>query len=144
MADGKRYELRYELWVMWNLPLEGRSEKLEGVFPSEEAAYKAANTFRPRRGFWSCHVVKRTEKTRAVGWSRERPTEPGWYWFYGRTEAGGSICLDAVEVEFHPSQRLIVWQRVGACQEVLISEGWWLPLTPPEPPHEEGKETTET
>ena len=57
-------------------------------------------------------------------WTRERPTEPGWYWYKGDTD------LDAVVVWVAPNLCLINLTHKGP---VRAYDGLWQgPLTPNE------------
>jgi len=76
--------------------------------------------------------------TKQHQWSQKRPTEPGWYWYYGDAFAGGA--------NFDPDPELAVAQvwKIANGFAYLVNHnfiderkelpGWWLPLDTPDLP----------
>jgi hypothetical protein len=72
-------------------------------------------------------------------WTRELPTEPGWYWVFMPDEIGlalsrieSSILDSSMEVTLHGTE--VVWE-IGEFEARSRSDLWWLgPLAVPEVP----------
>lgn len=102
--------------VMVNQGLVGmsfRDEYRKGLTPSSLRWLPLAVPGRTSSG---------TQTATAVEWTSEAPTEPGWYWFYGR-RGGGPIQLWALDAssrqviyngmaEFVPSEHVGVYARL--------------------------------
>lgn len=73
------------------------------------------------------------------GWTRDWPTEPGNYWFYGT--APGSVYLGEEGLRFATAKviagHLIVFIQGGVYSPSPIGpNGYWMPARAPEPPAE--------
>ena len=69
----------------------------------------------------------RTTGGRAMKWTKERPTESGWYWFRDTTFGVTSV----LEVKIHRDKSI----RIGPCYDGEITRGEWAgPIPEPEEP----------
>lgn len=71
-------------------------------------------------------------------WSPEWPTEPGWYWFYGkRFRSSDKDELHPVQVYGTASPDVKCYAAGSAFIYEESATGLWLPLETPELPEEE-------
>ena len=68
-------------------------------------------------------------------WTKEWPTEPGWYWFYG------TCTVDGVEYgpEYHSVEVVEDWDirvRYRGLERYSAVKGWWQKAILPDPPEE--------
>lgn len=72
-----------------------------------------------------------------LAWTEEWPTEPGAYWFYGKTSRDGNLKMRQAQV--HYANRTNRTNLVRIVDGLFIYEsngakGFWLPLESPQPP----------
>lgn len=71
----------------------------------------------------------------STGWTRDKPTEAGYWWFCFPGARGGVGLLKVIESSIHKGKLRVAADTPDATVEGW--HGWWLgPLEPPAPPKE--------
>ena len=77
--------------------------------------------------------MERGNKMPVKNWTREKPTESGWYW-YRHSELAG------IRIGYVPIQNQIHSFQFGSAQHELSElDGWWSPAIPPPFDGEDGE-----
>lgn len=67
-------------------------------------------------------------------WSKEWPSKPGWYWFYGQQFKGEENELKAVEVFISGSNKPVVSAGSHFIFKSEVGDCRWLPIEKPSLP----------
>ncbi len=83
------------------------------------------------------HIASaKTVRLSLAEWSENFPTEPGWYWFYGRRFRGKYVPTLMPVHAVKSANDHNICLTMGAVIYRSEAEGLWLPMTLPELPHE--------
>lgn len=80
-----------------------------------------------------------------VIWTQEWPTEPGYYWFYGRRFSTRNRCSDLpsemsfVEVFMSAEESPVYICNGNFLYKREATKGWWTRAELPDPPEEAGR-----